>query len=60
MGAHAARVPGDALMSVERAPARVLELLRPRAGLSDRLREEITAAGWQVRDTPEGPLVVGD
>jgi [protein-PII] uridylyltransferase len=39
VGAHAARVPGDALMSVERAPARVLELLRPRAGLSDRLRE---------------------
>ena len=37
--AHAARVPGDALLSVERAPARLLDLLRPRAGLSDRLRE---------------------
>jgi hypothetical protein len=29
-------------------------------GLSDRLRQEIAAAGWQVRDTPEGPLVVAD
>ena len=29
-------------------------------GLSDRLRLEIAAAGWQVRDTPEGPLVVRD
>jgi len=28
--------------------------------LSDRLRLEIAAAGWQVRDTPEGPLVVPD
>ena len=28
--------------------------------LSDRLRLEIAAAGWQVRDTPEGPLVVAD
>src|SRR6266568_3579649 len=27
-------------------------------GRSDRLREEIAAAGWHVRDTPEGPLVV--
>ena len=25
---------------------------------SDQLRLEIAAAGWQVRDTPEGPLVV--
>ncbi len=39
VGAQAARVPGDALLSVERAPARLLELLRPRTGLSDRLRE---------------------
>jgi hypothetical protein len=29
-------------------------------GLSDRLRLEIATAGWQVRDTPEGPLVVSD
>jgi cysteinyl-tRNA synthetase len=29
-------------------------------GLSDQLRLEIAAAGWQVRDTPEGPLVVRD
>jgi cysteinyl-tRNA synthetase len=29
-------------------------------GLSDRLRLEIAAAGWQVRDTPEGPVVVCD
>jgi hypothetical protein len=29
-------------------------------GLSDRLRLEIAAAGWQVRDTPTGPLVVRD
>src|SRR5712691_3437012 len=27
---------------------------------SDRLRLEIAAAGWQVRDAPEGPLVVRD
>src|SRR5439155_2988259 len=27
-------------------------------GLSDRLRLEIAAAGWQVRDTPQGPHVV--
>jgi [protein-PII] uridylyltransferase len=39
VGAHAARVPADALLSAERGPARLLELLHPRAGLSPRLRE---------------------
>jgi hypothetical protein len=49
-------------------PETVLALVTARAqarangdwGLSDRLRQEIAAAGWQVRDTPEGPLVVSD
>jgi hypothetical protein len=49
-------------------PEPVRELVKARAqarangdwGLSDRLRQEIAAAGWQVRDTPEGPLVVSD
>jgi [protein-PII] uridylyltransferase len=39
VGEHAARVPAEALLSAERAPAGLLELLRPRAGLSSRLRE---------------------
>jgi [protein-PII] uridylyltransferase len=39
VGQQAARVPGDGLLSAERAPARLLELLRPRVGLSPRLRE---------------------
>jgi hypothetical protein len=45
-------------------PVRALVTARAQArangdwGLSDRLRLEITAAGWQVRDTPEGPVVV--
>jgi hypothetical protein len=50
----------------EEAPEPVRALVTARAearangdwGLSDRLRDEIGAAGWQVRDTPEGPLVV--
>jgi cysteinyl-tRNA synthetase len=47
-------------------PVRALVTARAQArangdwGLSDRLRLEIAAAGWQVRDTPEGPLVVRD
>jgi hypothetical protein len=49
-------------------PEPVLALVTARAtarangdwGLSDKLRLEIAAAGWQVRDTPEGPLVVPD
>jgi hypothetical protein len=47
-------------------PVRALVTARAQAradgdwGLSDRLRQEIAAAGWQVRDTPEGPLVVPD
>jgi cysteinyl-tRNA synthetase len=47
-------------------PVRALVTARAKArangdwGLSDRLRLEIAAAGWQVRDTPEGPLVVPD
>jgi [protein-PII] uridylyltransferase len=39
VGAQAARVAGDGLLAAERAPARLVELLRPRAGLSARLRE---------------------
>src|ERR1700730_3517261 len=47
-------------------PVRALVTARAEArangdwGLSDRLRLEIAAAGWQVRDPPEGPLVVRD
>jgi hypothetical protein len=47
-------------------PVRALVTARAQArangdwGLSDRLRLEIAAAGWQVRDTPEGPLVVSE
>jgi hypothetical protein len=47
-------------------PVRALVAARAEArangdwGLSDRLRLEIAAAGWQVRDTPEGPVVVSD
>jgi hypothetical protein len=47
-------------------PVRALVTARTQArangdwGLSDRLRQEIAAAGWQVRDTPQGPLVVPD
>jgi cysteinyl-tRNA synthetase len=47
-------------------PVRALVTARAQArasgdwALSDRLRLEIAAAGWQVRDTPEGPLVVPD
>jgi hypothetical protein len=47
-------------------PVRALVSARAQArangdwGLSDHLRQEIAAAGWQVRDTPEGPLVVAD
>jgi hypothetical protein len=49
-------------------PEPVLVLVQARAqarangdwALSDRLRGEIAAAGWQVRDTPEGPVVVAD
>jgi len=49
-------------------PEPVLALVTARAqarangdwGLSDRLRLEIAAAGWQVRDTPAGPLLVPD
>jgi hypothetical protein len=47
-------------------PVRALVAARAQAranadwGLSDTLRLEIAAAGWQVRDTPEGPLVVPD
>jgi [protein-PII] uridylyltransferase len=36
---QAAAVPAGGLLSAERAPARLLGLLRPRAGLSARLRE---------------------
>jgi [protein-PII] uridylyltransferase len=39
VGEHQASVPGDALLSTDGAPARLLELLGPRAGLSARLRE---------------------
>jgi [protein-PII] uridylyltransferase len=39
VGELAARVQPAGLLSAERAPARLLELLRPRAGLSARLRE---------------------
>jgi hypothetical protein len=45
-------------------PVRALVTARAQArasgdwGLSDQLRLEIAAAGWQVRDTPQGPLVV--
>ena len=45
-------------------PVRALVTARAQArasgdwALSDQLRLEIAAAGWQVRDTPEGPLVV--
>jgi hypothetical protein len=47
-------------------PVRALVAARAQAranadwALSDQLRLEIAAAGWQVRDTPEGPLVVPD
>ena len=47
-------------------PVRALVTARAQArangdwGLSDRLRLEIAAAGWQVRDTPQGPHVVRD
>jgi hypothetical protein len=47
-------------------PVRALVTARVQAradgdwALSDQLRLEIAAAGWQVRDTPEGPLVVRD
>jgi hypothetical protein len=47
-------------------PVRALVMARAQArangdwGLSDQLRLEIAAAGWHVRDTPEGPLVVHD
>jgi [protein-PII] uridylyltransferase len=52
VGEHAARIPGEALLSAERAPARLLELLRPRAGLSARLRE-MHGAGLLVALFPE-------
>src|ERR1700722_6266558 len=39
VGEQAADVPAGGLLSTERAPARLLELLRPRAGLSAHLRE---------------------
>src|ERR1700730_3962169 len=50
----------------QEAPEPVLALVTARTqarasgdwGLSDRLRLEIAAAGWEVRDTPEGPVVV--
>jgi hypothetical protein len=47
-------------------PVRALVTARAQArangdwALSDQLRLQIAAAGWQVRDTPEGPLVVFD
>ena len=57
----------DLSISVEQEPpepvrALVTERAQARANgdweLSDRLRLDIAAAGWEVRDTPEGPLVV--
>ncbi len=47
------------------APDEVLALVEARQGArarrdwaaADRLRDQIAAAGWQVKDTPEGPLV---
>lgn len=59
----------DLSISPEQEPpeeVRALVTLRAQArangdwGLSDRLRLEIAAAGWQVRDTPEGPVAVPD
>jgi [protein-PII] uridylyltransferase len=58
VGEHAARVPGDALLSAERAPARLLELLRPRVGLSPRLRE-MHRAGLLVALFPEAGFSPG-
>lgn len=48
---------------VEEAPAEVLDLLEQRQQAraekrwqdADALRDEITAAGWELMDTPEGP-----
>ncbi|NNJ10080.1 cysteinyl-tRNA synthetase [Chloroflexales bacterium ZM16-3] len=47
------------------APAEVLSLVEERQGArarrdwadADRLRDQIAAAGWQVKDTPQGPVV---
>jgi [protein-PII] uridylyltransferase len=39
VGEHAAGGSASALLSADRAPARLVELLRPRAGLAARLRE---------------------
>jgi hypothetical protein len=65
---EAARRTDLSASAEEEPPESVRALVTERAqaradgdfGLSDRLREEIAAAGWQVRDTPEGPVVVPD
>ena len=56
----------DNLLEADEAPEELLELARRRArareerdfAAADRLRDEIRAAGWDVRDGPEGPELV--
>nr|WP_193777254.1 cysteinyl-tRNA synthetase [Oscillochloris trichoides] len=53
------------LPSTPRIPPEVVELVAQRQAArtqrdwaaADRLRAQIVAAGWQVRDTPEGPVI---
>jgi cysteinyl-tRNA synthetase len=54
------------LLDADEAPEELMELARRREQAradrdfetADRLRDEIRAAGWEVRDGPEGPELV--
>jgi cysteinyl-tRNA synthetase len=56
----------DNLLDAEEAPEELIELARRRArardekdfAAADQLRDEIRAAGWEVRDGPSGPELV--